>query len=69
METDSQSFLEIIKNNPEVHALLLLRSMEHAQSDADLSIILETTKNLNLPIRWNEDSRSWVSVDLIPQPL
>lgn len=45
-----------------IHPVLFLRSVERAQNEIELDLILDSMPNL--PVIWNETDRRWTRTDL-----
>lgn len=58
---DNREFaLSLVTQYPDLHPLLILRSVEHAQTEDEVDQILSSLHSIHYPVCWHEPSRSWV---------
>jgi hypothetical protein len=51
--------LSLIAHYPDLHPLLVLRSVEHAQTEEEVDKILSSLPSIRYPVCWHEPSRAW----------
>lgn len=56
--------LSLIGSNPDLHPLLVLRSVEHAKTEEEVSIILSSLRAIEYPVCWHEPTRAWAATSV-----
>ena len=51
--------ISLISQHPELHPLLVLRSVEHAKSEEEVANILSSLGKIGYPVYWHEPTRTW----------